>query len=80
MVNTEQPTGNAKAYDPAMDQLLKRYAASAAAHASAVQDLSALSKTRHTRSAYMAALNAVTKTWQECEQDRLAFWEPLQTG
>jgi hypothetical protein len=59
-----------------MDELLNRYAVSAAAHASAVKDLSALSKTRHTRSAYMSALDAVTKTWQECERDRLAFRQP----
>jgi len=59
-----------------MDELLKRYAASAAAHASALQDLSALSKSRHTRGAYLAALATVTKTWQECERNRLAFREP----
>jgi len=59
-----------------MDALLNKYAASAAAHASAVQDLSALSKMRHTRSAYLAALATVTKTWQACERDRLAFRQP----
>jgi hypothetical protein len=59
-----------------MDELLNSYAASAAAHAGAVQDLMLLSKTRHTHSAYRAALDAVAKTWQECERDRLAFRQP----
>jgi hypothetical protein len=59
-----------------MDELLNSYAASATAHASALQDLMLLSKTRHTRSAYLAALDAVAKTWQECERDRLAFRQP----
>jgi hypothetical protein len=59
-----------------MDEPLNKYAASAAAYASAVQDLMLLSRKRHTRSAYLAALDAVTKTWQECERDRLAFRQP----
>jgi hypothetical protein len=63
-----------------MDEMLKRYADSATAHASAVQELKVLSQTRHARSAYLAALDSVAKTWQECERDRLAFREPQETA
>ena len=59
-----------------MDGLLNRYAASASAYASAVQDLSLLANTRHTRSAYLAALDVVEKAWQESELARLDFHQP----
>jgi hypothetical protein len=59
-----------------MDELLSVYAASAAAHASAVNELILLSQTRHTRSAYLAALRVVEKAWQECEAARLDFRPP----
>lgn len=59
-----------------MDQLLTAYAVSAAAHASAVDELNALSEKRHTRSAYLAALRVVEKAWQECEAARLDFQQP----
>ena len=59
-----------------MDELLSGYANSASAHASAVQDLRLLAQTRHTRSAYQAALDFVEKTWQECERARLDFRQP----
>ena len=61
-----------------MDELLGGYAKSATAYASAVQELTCLSKTLHTRSAYLAALDLVEKAWQECELARLAFRQPKQ--
>jgi hypothetical protein len=59
-----------------MDGLLSRYAASASAYASAVEDLSVLSQTRHTRSAYLAALEFVEKARQESELARRDFQQP----
>jgi hypothetical protein len=59
-----------------MDGLLSHYAASASAYAGAVQDLSLLAQTRHTRSAYLAALDAVEKARQESELARLDFQQP----
>lgn len=59
-----------------MDEQLGVYATSATALASAVNDLRLLSQTRHTRSAYLAALHAVEKAWQECEAARLDFRQP----
>jgi hypothetical protein len=59
-----------------MDGLLSHYAASASAYAGAVQDLSLLAQTRHTRSAYLAALDVVEKARQESELARLDFQQP----
>ena len=59
-----------------MDELINGYVNSAAAHASAVQELRLLSQTRHTQSAYLAALAVVAKAWQKCERARLAFRQP----
>jgi hypothetical protein len=61
-----------------MDELLSAYATSAAGYASSVQELRLLSQTRHTRSAYLAALDIVEKAWQECELARLDFRQPRQ--
>jgi hypothetical protein len=61
-----------------MDELLSGYAASASAHATAIQELRVLSETRHTRSAYLAALDVVEKAWQECQRTRLDFRQPRQ--
>jgi hypothetical protein len=59
-----------------MDELLSGYAASASAHASAVEELKSLAQTRHTRSAYLAALDFVEKAWQECVLARVDFRQP----
>lgn len=56
-----------------MDELLGEYAASASALAGAVQELRLLSQKRHTRSAYLAALDVVEEAWRECERARLDF-------
>jgi len=69
---------NGAAYDFSMDELLSGYAASASAHAIAVQELRLLSRTRHTRSAYLAALDVAEKAWQECKLARLDFRQPRQ--
>ncbi|HEV8038497.1 MAG TPA: hypothetical protein VGP62_06520 [Bryobacteraceae bacterium] len=61
-----------------MDELLSGYASSASAYASAVQELRVLSETRHTRSAYLAALDVVAEAWKECERARLNFQQPRQ--
>jgi hypothetical protein len=61
-----------------MDELLRVYATSAAAHASAVNELSLLAQMRHTRSAFLAAFDLLEKTWQECELARLDFRQPGQ--
>jgi hypothetical protein len=61
-----------------MDELLNRYVASALEYASAVQELRSLSQTRHTRSAYLAALDILENAWQECELARLGFRQPRQ--
>jgi hypothetical protein len=59
-----------------MDELLRGYASSASAHANAVQELRLLSEARHTRSAYLAALDVAEKAWLECELARLDFRQP----
>jgi hypothetical protein len=61
-----------------MEELLSGYARSASAHANAVQELRLLSETRHTRSAYLAAVDVVDKAWQECQRARLDFRQPRQ--
>jgi len=65
-------------YDCYMDELLNGYATTATAYAGAVQELKLLSQTRHTRSAFLAALEVVEKAWQECEVARLDFRPPGQ--
>jgi len=59
-----------------MDEMLSGYANSATAYATAVNELSLLSRTRHTRSAYLAALEVVEKTRQVCELARMDFRTP----
>jgi hypothetical protein len=59
-----------------MDELLNGYATSATTFASAVIELKLLSQTRHTRSAYLAALDVVENAWRECDLARLNFREP----
>ncbi len=61
-----------------MDEFLNGYANSAAAHAGALHELRLLSQTRHTRSAYLAALKLVEEAWQVCEQVRVAFRQQQQ--
>src|SRR5581483_11739597 len=59
-----------------MDELINKYADSAAAYASSVQELRLLSQTRHTRSAFLAGLEVVEKACHECDLARLAFRQP----
>jgi hypothetical protein len=59
-----------------MDEQLGVYATSATALANAVNELRVLSQTRHTRSAYLAALHVAEKAWQDCEAARLDFQQP----
>jgi hypothetical protein len=55
-----------------MDELINMHANSAAAYASAAQELRLLSQTRHTRSAYLAAVKTIEKALQESELAWLA--------
>jgi hypothetical protein len=61
-----------------MDELINAYANSAAAYASAVQELRLLSQMRHTRSAFLAALEVVENACQECDLARRAFRQSPQ--